>query len=159
MTKSVVTKFIKRVIICRYGLLAHIITGNGTNLNNKLMIELCEQFKIKHHNSTPYCPKMNEALSVQGRGLGTQEEATQRQGPAWQVGSQLRGTICSQASILRRSLGTSQFRGTRINPPSQCKRDQNVLPLRVRSGKNPKNQPPSLQDGEVNVDRWQGKRC
>ncbi|RDX64809.1 hypothetical protein CR513_56592, partial [Mucuna pruriens] len=29
-------------------------------LNNKMMTELCEQFKIRHHNSTPYCPKMNE---------------------------------------------------------------------------------------------------
>ncbi|RDX93255.1 Retrovirus-related Pol polyprotein, partial [Mucuna pruriens] len=59
--KSMVIKFIKRDIICRYGLLARIITDNGTNLNNKMMIELCEQFKIKHHNSTPFCPKMNRA--------------------------------------------------------------------------------------------------
>ncbi|RDX90793.1 Gypsy retrotransposon integrase-like protein 1, partial [Mucuna pruriens] len=51
VTKSVVIKFIKRDIIYRYGLPARIITDNGTNLNNKMMIELCEQFKIKHHNS------------------------------------------------------------------------------------------------------------
>ncbi|RDY05266.1 Pol polyprotein, partial [Mucuna pruriens] len=42
VTKSVVTKFIKRDIICQYGLLAHIITDNRTNLNNKMMTELCE---------------------------------------------------------------------------------------------------------------------
>ncbi|RDY12186.1 Pol polyprotein, partial [Mucuna pruriens] len=54
VTKNVVVKFIKKDIICRYGLPAHIITDNGTNLNNKMMIELCEQFKIRHHNSTPY---------------------------------------------------------------------------------------------------------
>ncbi|RDX73878.1 Pol polyprotein, partial [Mucuna pruriens] len=61
ITKSVVTKFIKRDIICHYGLLACIITDNGTNLNDKMMTELCEQFKIKHHNSTHYPPKMNGA--------------------------------------------------------------------------------------------------
>ncbi|RDX94174.1 Pol polyprotein, partial [Mucuna pruriens] len=59
MTKSMVIKFIKRDIICCYGLLALIITNNRTNLNNKMMTELCEQFKIKHNNSTPYCQKMN----------------------------------------------------------------------------------------------------
>ncbi|RDX64934.1 Pol polyprotein, partial [Mucuna pruriens] len=59
VTKSVVVKFIKKDIICRHSLLAHIITNNGTNLNNKIMTELCEQFNIKHHNSTPYQPKMN----------------------------------------------------------------------------------------------------
>ncbi|RDX83749.1 Pol polyprotein, partial [Mucuna pruriens] len=64
ITKSVVVKFIKRDIICRYGLLAHIITNNGTNLNNKMMTKLCEQFKIKHYHSTPYCPQMNEAVEA-----------------------------------------------------------------------------------------------
>ncbi|RDX78186.1 Gypsy retrotransposon integrase-like protein 1, partial [Mucuna pruriens] len=68
-TKSVVVKFIKRDIICRYGLLAHIITDNGTNLNNKMMIELCEQFKIKHHNSTPYHPKMNRAVEAANKNI------------------------------------------------------------------------------------------
>ncbi|RDX93524.1 Retrovirus-related Pol polyprotein, partial [Mucuna pruriens] len=38
--RSVVVKFIKRDIICQYGLLAHIITDNRTNLNNKMMTEL-----------------------------------------------------------------------------------------------------------------------
>ncbi|RDY07341.1 Pol polyprotein, partial [Mucuna pruriens] len=45
VTKNMVTKFIKKDIICRYGLPTHIITDNGTNLNNKMMTELCEQFK------------------------------------------------------------------------------------------------------------------
>ena len=27
------------------------ITDNGANLNNKMITELCTQFKIKHHNS------------------------------------------------------------------------------------------------------------
>ena len=37
---------------------------NATNLNNKMMEQICEQFKIKHHNSAPYRPKMNGAVEV-----------------------------------------------------------------------------------------------
>ena len=53
VTKSVVVRLIKREIICQYGLSRKIITDNGTNLNNKMMGEMCEEFKIQHHNSTP----------------------------------------------------------------------------------------------------------
>ncbi|RDY12617.1 gag-pol, partial [Mucuna pruriens] len=69
VTRSVVVKFIKRDIICRYGLPAHIITDNVTNLNNKMMTELCEQFKIRHHNSTPYRFKMNRAVEVANKNI------------------------------------------------------------------------------------------
>ncbi|RDX84627.1 Retrovirus-related Pol polyprotein, partial [Mucuna pruriens] len=62
--RNIVVKFIKKDIICQYGLLAHIITNNGTNLNNKMMTKLCEQFKIRHNNSKPYCPKMNRTAEV-----------------------------------------------------------------------------------------------
>ncbi|RDX76295.1 Gypsy retrotransposon integrase-like protein 1, partial [Mucuna pruriens] len=69
VTKSMVTKFIKKDIICCYGLPVCIIMDNGTNLNNKMMTELCEQFKIKHHNSTPHCPKMNKAIEVANKNI------------------------------------------------------------------------------------------
>ncbi|RDX74646.1 Pol polyprotein, partial [Mucuna pruriens] len=62
VTKSIMVKFIKKDIICQYRLPVHIITNNGINLNNKMMTELCEQFKIKHHHSMPYRPKMNGAI-------------------------------------------------------------------------------------------------
>ncbi|RDX91809.1 Pol polyprotein, partial [Mucuna pruriens] len=69
VTHNVVAKFIKRDIICRYGLPAHIITDNGTNLNNKMMTELCEQFKIRYHNFTPYRPKMNGAVEAANKNI------------------------------------------------------------------------------------------
>ena len=31
---------------------------------NKVMKEFCEDFKIQHHDSTPYWPKMNDAIEV-----------------------------------------------------------------------------------------------
>ncbi|RDY14746.1 pol, partial [Mucuna pruriens] len=68
-TRNMVVRFIKKDIICRYGLPAHIITDNGTNLNNKMMTELCEQFRITHHNSTPYRPKMNGAVEAANKNL------------------------------------------------------------------------------------------
>ncbi|RDX93541.1 Retrovirus-related Pol polyprotein, partial [Mucuna pruriens] len=69
VTRSTVVRFIKKDIICRYGLPPHIITDNGTNLNNKMMTELCEQFRIFHHNSTPYRPKMNGTVEAANKNL------------------------------------------------------------------------------------------
>jgi len=64
VTRSVVVRFIKKEIICWYGLPRKIITDNATNLNNKMMKGMCEDFKIQHHNSTPYRPKMNGAVEA-----------------------------------------------------------------------------------------------
>jgi len=69
VTRKVVAKFIKREIIYRYGLPSRIITNNATNLNNKMMSELCEEFKIQHHNSTPYRPKMNGAVEAENKNI------------------------------------------------------------------------------------------
>ena len=59
VTKNVVSQFIKHNLIYRYGIPERIITDNGTNLNNTMITKLCTQFKIKHHNSSSYRPKMN----------------------------------------------------------------------------------------------------
>jgi len=69
VTKNVVTRFIKKDLICRYGLPNKIITNNGTNLNNKMMKELCNNFKIQHHNSSPYRSKMNGAVEAENKNI------------------------------------------------------------------------------------------
>ena len=69
VTRKVVAKFIKREIICRYSLPSRIITDNATNLNNKMISELCEEFKIQHHNSTPYRPKMNGTVEATNKNI------------------------------------------------------------------------------------------
>ncbi|KAA0054041.1 uncharacterized protein E6C27_scaffold318G001050 [Cucumis melo var. makuwa] len=69
VTRGVMLKFIKKELICRYGLLEGIITDNAKNLNNKMMDELCEQFKINHRNSTPYRSKMNEAVEAANKNI------------------------------------------------------------------------------------------
>ncbi|RDY09660.1 hypothetical protein CR513_05952, partial [Mucuna pruriens] len=58
-----VTRNIVR-LICQYGLLNHVITNNATNLNNKMMKNLCDNYKIQHCNSSSYFPKMNGAVEV-----------------------------------------------------------------------------------------------
>ena len=62
--KLVVARFIKKEIICRYGLSKRIISDNGLNLNNDMVTEVCTRFKIKHHNSVPYRPKMNGVVEA-----------------------------------------------------------------------------------------------
>jgi transposase InsO family protein len=69
VTKQVVARFIRKEIICRYGVPSRIITDNGTNLNNKTMKELCDTFKIAHHNSSPYRPKMNGVVEAANKNI------------------------------------------------------------------------------------------
>ncbi|GAU47906.1 hypothetical protein TSUD_404660, partial [Trifolium subterraneum] len=69
VTKQVVVRFIKNHIICRYGVPNRIITDNGTNLNNKMMKDLCDEFKIEHHNSSPYRPQMNGAVEAANKNI------------------------------------------------------------------------------------------
>ena len=69
VTKQVVVRFIKNNLICWYGVPSRIITDNGSNLNNKMMIELCEEFKIVHHNSSPYIPKMNGVVEAANKNI------------------------------------------------------------------------------------------
>nr|XP_012466309.1 unnamed protein product [Gossypium raimondii] len=42
---------------------------NALNLNNKMMKKVCEQFQIKHHNSSPYRPKMNGAVEAANKNI------------------------------------------------------------------------------------------
>ena len=69
VTRKVVTKFIRKELICRYGIPERIITDNATNLNNHMMLELCEEFKIKHHNSSPYRSKMNGVVEAANKNI------------------------------------------------------------------------------------------
>jgi len=69
VTRKVVAKFIRKKLICKYEIPERIITDNATNLNNHMMSELCEKFKVNHHNSSPYRPKMNEAVEATNKNI------------------------------------------------------------------------------------------
>ncbi|PKI75982.1 hypothetical protein CRG98_003640 [Punica granatum] len=69
VTAKAVARFLKRDIIARYGVPTTFVTDNAKNLNNKLIHELCAQFRIKHRNSSPYCPQMNGAVEVANKNI------------------------------------------------------------------------------------------
>ncbi|KAK5843166.1 hypothetical protein PVK06_005609 [Gossypium arboreum] len=69
VTKSAVSRFLKKEIICRYGMPEKIISNNALNLNNKTIAKVCDQFNIKHHNSSPYRPKMNGAVEAANKNI------------------------------------------------------------------------------------------
>ncbi|KAK8684177.1 hypothetical protein V6N13_040208 [Hibiscus sabdariffa] len=69
VTESVICRFIKKEIICRFGLPERIVSDNAKNLNSKMMEKICEQFKIKHHRSVTYRPKMNGAVKAANKNI------------------------------------------------------------------------------------------
>ncbi|PKI60932.1 hypothetical protein CRG98_018678 [Punica granatum] len=69
VTANAVAHFLKRDIIARYRVPKTIITDNAKNLNNEIIDELCERFKIHHHNSTPYRPQMNGAVEAANKNI------------------------------------------------------------------------------------------
>ena len=69
ITQRVFLRFLRANIICRYGLPERIITDNAPNLNGAEIKKLCEQFKIKHHNSAPYRPQMNGAVEAANKNI------------------------------------------------------------------------------------------
>ncbi|PKI32884.1 hypothetical protein CRG98_046726 [Punica granatum] len=61
VTAKAVACFLKHDIIAWYRVPATLVLDKAKNLNNKLIDELCAQFKIQHRNSSPYHPQMNGA--------------------------------------------------------------------------------------------------
>jgi len=68
-TKKVVVRYIKSQIMSCYGIPSRIVTDNGSNLNNKVIKELCNDFKIEHHNSSPYRPQMNGVVEATNKNI------------------------------------------------------------------------------------------
>ncbi|XP_015169037.1 uncharacterized protein K02A2.6-like [Solanum tuberosum] len=69
VTKKAVVDFVHSNIICDFGIPRIVITDNAANFNNNLMKEVCEQFKILHHNSTPYRPKTNGVVEAANKNI------------------------------------------------------------------------------------------
>ncbi|KAG8498128.1 hypothetical protein CXB51_007052 [Gossypium anomalum] len=69
VTKSAVSKFLKKEIVCRYGMPERIVSDNALNLNNSAIKEVCSRFNIKHHNSSPYRPKMNGTVEAANKNI------------------------------------------------------------------------------------------
>nr|XP_016445656.1 PREDICTED: uncharacterized protein LOC107770836 [Nicotiana tabacum] len=68
-TKKVMVDFVQNNIVCRFGIPESIITDNAANLNNDLMREIYEKFRIVHRNSTAYRPQMNGVVEVANKNI------------------------------------------------------------------------------------------
>ncbi|KAJ9166930.1 hypothetical protein P3X46_021619, partial [Hevea brasiliensis] len=69
ITQNTFLKFLKNNIICRHGLPSEIVTDNAKNLNGPKIRNLCDQYKIRHLNSSPYRPQMNGAVEAANKNL------------------------------------------------------------------------------------------
>ncbi|KAL3515062.1 hypothetical protein ACH5RR_021964 [Cinchona calisaya] len=69
VTKKVVAEFIRKNIICRFGIPDTLVTDNAKNLNNDMVDGLCARFKIKHRNFIIYRSKMNGAIEAANKNL------------------------------------------------------------------------------------------
>lgn len=69
VTKKLVVRFIKNQLISCYGVRSKIITDDGSNLNNKMMKEMCENFKVEHHSSSPYRPEINSVVEAANKNI------------------------------------------------------------------------------------------
>ncbi|XP_019232787.1 PREDICTED: uncharacterized protein LOC109213444 [Nicotiana attenuata] len=67
--KKVVVYFVRKNIVCRFGIPESIITENAANLNSDFMREICDKFKIVHRNSTTYRPQMNGAIEAANKNI------------------------------------------------------------------------------------------
>ena len=56
-------KFIEKNLICRYGVLHHIVTDNGIQFQAETA-ELLQRYGIKHHKSLPYRPQANGVVEA-----------------------------------------------------------------------------------------------
>ncbi|XP_049412120.1 uncharacterized protein LOC125875056 [Solanum stenotomum] len=69
VTKKVVADFVRNNIVCRFGIPESIITDNAANLNNDLMKETCERFKIAHRRYIIYRPQINGAVEAANKNI------------------------------------------------------------------------------------------
>lgn len=69
VTSKVIVQFLKKDIVCRYGVPERIIIDNGMNFNSKMVKDFCDRFKISNHNSTPYRLKMNGAIEAANKNI------------------------------------------------------------------------------------------
>jgi hypothetical protein len=107
VTQVVVTQFVKSNIICRYRMLEMIITDNALNLNNRMMDQLCRKFKIKHHNSPPYCAKMNGTVKAANKNVkGILSKMTETY-KVWH--EQLPYALCAYRTSVRTSTGATPY--------------------------------------------------
>ncbi|XP_042484574.1 uncharacterized protein LOC122064858 [Macadamia integrifolia] len=68
LTAAKVAKFLQEHIICRYGMPHEVISDQGQHFRGKAQ-ELCDQFRIARHRSSPYRPQTNGAVEATNKNM------------------------------------------------------------------------------------------
>uniref|UniRef100_A0A2N9HVY8 Integrase catalytic domain-containing protein n=1 Tax=Fagus sylvatica TaxID=28930 RepID=A0A2N9HVY8_FAGSY len=145
VTQVAVTRFVKNNIICRYGMPEMLITDNASNLNNRMMDQLCQQFKIQHHNSAPYRPKMNGAVEAANKNVKKILSKMTETYKDWH--EHLPYALCAYRTSVRTSVGAT--------PYSLMKRDWRHYATdsstrgRIERAYNKKARPRTFQPGDL----------
>ncbi|XP_075099077.1 uncharacterized protein LOC142175964 [Nicotiana tabacum] len=69
VTKKAMVDFVHSHSICHFSIPKTIATNNAENLKNHLRREVCDQWKIPHHNSNPYIPKANDIVKAVNKNI------------------------------------------------------------------------------------------
>ena len=77
------------------------------NLNNHLMKEVCEQFKIIHHQSTPYRPKANGDVEVANKTIKKIIRKMVQRSREWN--EKLPFTLMGYRTTVRTSVGATSY--------------------------------------------------
>jgi hypothetical protein len=64
VTQKIVKRFIEQDLICRYRAPEMIMIDNTQNVHERMIVELCSKWKIKHLNSSLYRPKINGVIEA-----------------------------------------------------------------------------------------------
>ncbi|XP_047266790.1 uncharacterized protein LOC124897665 [Capsicum annuum] len=99
-----------------------IITDNATNLNSHLMKEVCEQFKIMHHHSTPYRSKANGAVEAANKNIKKILRKMVQGSRQWH--DKLPFSLLGYCTTIRTSTGTTPYLlvyGTEAVIPTEVK--------------------------------------
>jgi hypothetical protein len=107
VTQVAVTRFVKNNIICGYGMPEMLITDNASNLNNRMMDQLCQQFKIQHNNSAPYRPKMNGAMEAANKNVKKILSKMTETYKDWH--EHLPYALCAYRTSVRTSVGATPY--------------------------------------------------
>ncbi|XP_042485794.1 uncharacterized protein LOC122066035 [Macadamia integrifolia] len=68
LTAAKVAKFLQEHIICRHGMPHEVISDQGQHFRGKAQ-ELCDQFRIARHRSSPYSPQTNGAVEAANKNI------------------------------------------------------------------------------------------
>ena len=69
ITKKNVRNFVRKNIICRYGILRVLVSDNGKQFDNDAFRDFCSQLGINNHYSSLAHPQANRQVEVTNRSL------------------------------------------------------------------------------------------